>query len=300
MASFGIDVSEWQGTIDWSKVAAAGVDFAFIRAGYGEDRPDRKFAENWAGAKAAGIARGGYLWFRPSRDPLAQSAFLAERCGDGELVPWCDFETAERLAPQLALAQLDRHLGDLEGRLGTTPVLYTGPAFWRSMGTVWPPVLTAARYPLAIAHYTAAPKPDVPAPWTSWAYWQHSSAGHVPGIGGPVDTDWAAVLPLLTAAGRSPEEHPMAHLNAPIVEIIATPTGKGYWQIAGDGGVFAWGDAVAPADNPLPAMRLSAPIVGGTVTPDGRNLILTGADGGVFPLGPDAAQLQLGSIPALP
>src|SRR5262249_19644402 len=56
----GIDVSYWQGDIDWEKVRDAGVSFTYIKATEGGDRIDPKFLENWEGAKRAGIARGAY------------------------------------------------------------------------------------------------------------------------------------------------------------------------------------------------------------------------------------------------
>src|SRR5512146_139615 len=65
----GIDVSAWQGDIDWLKARAAGTQFAFIKATEGGDHLDPKFLENWEGAKRAGIARGAYhflYWCRPA------------------------------------------------------------------------------------------------------------------------------------------------------------------------------------------------------------------------------------------
>src|SRR5688572_13260741 len=52
----GIDVSKWNGAVDWAKVAAAGTDFAFVRVSDGINTPDPRFAENWQNARAAGIA----------------------------------------------------------------------------------------------------------------------------------------------------------------------------------------------------------------------------------------------------
>ena len=52
----GIDVSKFQGEIDWSKVADSGVKFAWIKATEGGDRVDERFEANWEGAKAAGVA----------------------------------------------------------------------------------------------------------------------------------------------------------------------------------------------------------------------------------------------------
>ena len=61
MTKSGIDVSEWQGDIDWSKVRT---DFVIIRAGYGRElsQGDKRFEHNYAGAKSAGIPCGAY-WY---------------------------------------------------------------------------------------------------------------------------------------------------------------------------------------------------------------------------------------------
>ena len=70
----GIDVSKYQGDIDWNSVRAAGVRFAWIKATEGGDRVDEKFAQNWAAAKAAGVPRGAYhfaYWCRPMEEQAA-------------------------------------------------------------------------------------------------------------------------------------------------------------------------------------------------------------------------------------
>jgi lysozyme len=70
----GIDVSKYQGDIDWTAVRASGVQFAWIKATEGGDRVDEKFAQNWAAAKAAGVPRGAYhfaYWCRSGEDQAA-------------------------------------------------------------------------------------------------------------------------------------------------------------------------------------------------------------------------------------
>ena len=68
----GIDVSEFQGSINWTAVKNAGIKFAFIRVSDGTYQ-DPNFASNWAGAKAAGILRGAYQFFRASDNPQARA-----------------------------------------------------------------------------------------------------------------------------------------------------------------------------------------------------------------------------------
>jgi lysozyme len=73
----GIDVSRWQGKIDWASVAAAGKQFAFIKATEGGDHIDPRFLENWHGAKQAGLVRGAYhfvYWCRSAATRRAGSS----------------------------------------------------------------------------------------------------------------------------------------------------------------------------------------------------------------------------------
>jgi lysozyme len=74
-AVHGVDVSKYQGDIDWRSAREAGVDFAFIKATEGGNHADDKFMQNWQGAKAAGIPRGAYhfvWWCRDPREEIEQ------------------------------------------------------------------------------------------------------------------------------------------------------------------------------------------------------------------------------------
>jgi hypothetical protein len=74
-------------------------------------------------------------------------------------------------------------------------------------------------------------------------------------------------------------------LNKPMVDIVTSPTGKGYATVAADGGVFAFGDYQGPASNPLPGMTLRQPVTAAARDASGYGLLLTAGDGGVFALG---------------
>ena len=65
----GIDVSSYQGAVDWKQVKAAGVVFAFARVSDGVDVIDERFADNFAAMKRAGVRRGAYQHFRAAADP---------------------------------------------------------------------------------------------------------------------------------------------------------------------------------------------------------------------------------------
>jgi lysozyme len=67
----GIDISRWQGDIDWASVKASGIRFAYMKATEGGDHVDPSFRRNWEGARQHGIARGAYhfvYWCRPAHE----------------------------------------------------------------------------------------------------------------------------------------------------------------------------------------------------------------------------------------
>ena len=70
----GIDISKWQGPINWASVKSAGTQFAYIKATEGGDHVDERFLENWDGAGRAGVPRGAYhfvFWCRSAEDQMA-------------------------------------------------------------------------------------------------------------------------------------------------------------------------------------------------------------------------------------
>jgi lysozyme len=184
----GIDVSKWQGTIDWQKVANAGFKYAFIRVSDGINTPDAKFAANWTGAKSVGIIRGAYQFFRPSQSVTAQADLMIQKVGPyqpGDLPPVIDVEVDGGLSPPTVASKVRQWVDRVQAALGVVPIIYTGKYFWRD--EVGSPA-SFAENPLWIAQYTSL-CPDIPAPWTKWTFWQYTDAGTVPGIAGGVDTN---------------------------------------------------------------------------------------------------------------
>ncbi len=85
----GVDVSHHQGAIDWNRVRADGVDFAYIKATEGADMRDARFNENWRGSEQAGIKRGAYHFFtlcRLARDQAENFIALVPR--DEDALPY--------------------------------------------------------------------------------------------------------------------------------------------------------------------------------------------------------------------
>jgi GH25 family lysozyme M1 (1,4-beta-N-acetylmuramidase) len=184
----GIDVSVFQGTVNWSAVKNDGVSFAFIRVSDGVNTNDEFFAQNWQGARTAGVRRGAYQFFRPSQDPLAQADLLVDAIGalsPGDLPPVLDLEVMSGQSAATVRARAQQWLARVEERLGITPIIYTGPYFWRD--NVGAPAF-GANHPLWIAHYTSQ-CPLVPEPWSTWKLHQFTDSGLIDGIEGPVDVN---------------------------------------------------------------------------------------------------------------
>ncbi len=206
---FGIDVSKWQGDIDWDQLPGADVNYAFIRVSDGLTHPDAWFDENWSEARRVGIPRGAYQFFRPGQDAEAQADLLIAAIragGSGELPPVVDVEANDGLGAEAVVEQLGRWIARVEAELGLRPIIYTGRPFWRSsLGES----TRFNHHPLWIAHYTEAECPNIAGPWQRWAFWQYSSSGQLPGIAGRVDVnrfngDEVALLALRGAPGALP------------------------------------------------------------------------------------------------
>lgn len=181
----GIDVSHFQGVVNWQQVKQAGMCFAFAKATDGITYTDPELAANWAGIQAAGLLRGAYHFFEPNDDATAQAQhFLATvKLAPGDLPPVLDVEVTGGVANAQIWSGVSTWLQIVEQETKRQPILYTAPGFWNTHQ----PDLTLARYPLWLADY--ATQPTLPTGWTSWLFWQHSQTGTVAGVTGSVDLD---------------------------------------------------------------------------------------------------------------
>lgn len=184
----GVDVSYYQGTINWSSVKAAGRTFAFARVSDGVNYPDSKFATNWPAMKKAGIVRGVYQYFRPTQDVQAQVDLLFAKLNaagglqPGDLPPVLDLETDGGLASSVVVSRAKSWLAKVEAKIGVKPIVYTAAFMSNVIGTSF------GAYPLWVANYGAT-CPLMPSGWTNWKIWQNADNGSVSGIGGNVDTN---------------------------------------------------------------------------------------------------------------
>ena len=185
----GIDVSKWQGKIDWASVREAGTQFAFIKATEGGDHVDERFLENWYGAQQAGVPRGAYhfvFWCRPAHEQAAWFKKTVPADPDA-LPPVLDLEWNghSRLCPktlpkQVALEKIRVLLREMEAHTGKRPIIYTDITFHRD-------VLEGELQDYPHWLRSVAAEPEERYADRRWMLWQYTTTGRVPGIKGAVD-----------------------------------------------------------------------------------------------------------------
>jgi GH25 family lysozyme M1 (1,4-beta-N-acetylmuramidase) len=186
----GIDVSHWQGTITWSKVAAAGKKFAIIKASEDTDFVDDHYLANRSGAQAVGILTGAYHFARP--DTSANDAVLEAdhfwstiRLGAGDLIPALDLEDSGGLSVTALQAWVTAFVNRVWTRTGVKPMIYTSPAFWsKYMGGTR--ALADAGFKLWIAHWGVTSRPSPGSTGVAAAGRSGSTRAAEPSTGSPV------------------------------------------------------------------------------------------------------------------
>lgn len=160
--------------IDFAAMPAE-IRFIYHQATQHTQYVDPQFVTQIGASNAAGKLTGAYCFAHPDDDPVADADHFIQTQNtvllDLRSRPWLDVEVMDKQSPTKVLAWLEAWLQRVEAALGQPPVIYTGPAFWLSLGILardpkW------ARYPLAVAHY-GVEKPTVPAPWKDYAFHQY-------------------------------------------------------------------------------------------------------------------------------
>lgn len=188
----GVDVSAYQGSIDWLRVRRAGYRFAACKATEGTGFRDPTFGANWAGLKRAGMVRFAYHFMHPGVDPhdavdkfhkyvRVNGGFWP---GDGVLFDW---EVTDGLTPDLDILRAKQWVAYAARTIARPIFMYTGTWFWS--GQLGDPTESAlSTLPLWLASYGASP--TVPHAWPAGlSVWQYSDTGTVPGIPFKVDLD---------------------------------------------------------------------------------------------------------------
>ena len=187
----GIDVSVHNGNIDWNRVKNSGIGFAILRAGYGKvaSQKDKKFEDNYAGAKAAGIPIGAY-WYSYAKnvDEARQEAETCISILRGKQFEYPIFFDVEEKATlntgKSNCSAMIRAFCEMLEKAGYWVGLYTSRSV---LGThIEDDIKT--RYALWIAEWGSKLNYS-----GSVGIWQYSDKGHVDGISGAVDLDEAYV-----------------------------------------------------------------------------------------------------------
>ncbi|WP_418263852.1 glycoside hydrolase family 25 protein [Flavobacterium faecale] len=185
--SVGIDVSEYQGAIDWEELKMIENDypihFVFIRATVGCDRLDKKYKENWEAAKEKKLIRGAYHYYRPDENSIEQANLFIKtvRLQKGDLPPVVDLERMpdNQSMEQLRLG-LRRWLKRVEAHYKVRPIIYTGEKYYADFLKK-----EFSEYLFWIANYNFY-RENIE---EDWLFWQFTEKASVTGITGNVDVN---------------------------------------------------------------------------------------------------------------
>ncbi|ASY66681.1 Phage lysin, glycosyl hydrolase, family 25 (plasmid) [Sinorhizobium sojae CCBAU 05684] len=188
LAVHGVDVSRWQGDIDWAKLRTQGANFAYIKATDGGDHLDPMFKKNWRRAQAAGLKRGAYHFFYWCRTAGEQADWFIRnvpRAPDA-LPPVIDVEwngessCKRRPSPARVREKMQVFMDKLERHYGQRPIIYTAPDFYRdNLEGAFP------NYPFWLRSVAAHPSKVYPG--RKWLFWQYSGSGLSRGVDGRID-----------------------------------------------------------------------------------------------------------------
>jgi len=190
----GIDVSHWQGSINWTSVRNAGIRFAYIKATEGTSYKDPNFNTYYPAAYYAGVIRGAYHFARPSYSGGAtQASYFFNNGGrwsaDHRTLPGAlDLEGSCAGLSQSAMRTWIYDFWARYKALSTRDVvIYTTASWWSTCTGGW--TAQAARSPLWVAHWGVS-SPTKPAGWSFYTFWQYTNCRSVSGISGCVDGDY--------------------------------------------------------------------------------------------------------------
>ena len=185
--AIGLDVSEYQGEIDWTLVKTIEsnypLEFVLIRATAGNDREDLQFKKNWLGAKKRKMIRGAYHYYRPNENSLEQAQLFIKtvHLHKGDLPPVLDIEKLpkEQSLDSLKVG-LKRWLSAVEAHYKVKPIIYTGEKYYDDFLKE-----EFSDYLFWIANYNFYREKIE----EDWLFWQFTEKASVSGIKGNVDVN---------------------------------------------------------------------------------------------------------------
>ncbi len=181
---YGVDVSRYQREVKWDVVRQNGIAFAFLKATEGTSLQDKYFEKNWDKAREAGVIRGAYHFYIPSRNPLEQARNFTNMVvlKKGDLPPVLDIEIETRKNSKQIREGISIWLDEVEKKYGVKPIIYTNHYFYKTHLEGY-----FDEYHLWLAHYKVKRPKLEKSEKVKLAFWQHTDDGKIEGIDGMVD-----------------------------------------------------------------------------------------------------------------
>ena len=190
--ALGIDVSHFQGEINWNEIKENNITFAYSKATEGHNYTDPKFQLNWKNMTNAEISKGAYHFYTTNSGGKAQALYYintVKEIKSGDLPPVLDLEQGG-LKAEVTVEEYQKEvtiwLNEVEKELGVKPIIYTNNPFANkylnkphfSNYTLW-----IAEYGVKVA--------KTPNAWkgVGWTIWQRTESGNIEGEVGNVDHD---------------------------------------------------------------------------------------------------------------
>ncbi|UVI32990.1 glycoside hydrolase family 25 protein [Paenibacillus spongiae] len=193
----GIDVSHWEGDIDWSKVRSEEVQFAYIKASENTTSIDPNFSKNIEEAKKAGLLVGAYHFARPekySAEDEAKHFVKLLKSNPTDLMPVLDLESPKdpnKISVSDLVQWVRTFVDYVKKETGRQVMLYTGNWF---IDLYQQFQYDLSDLPIWIANYGNISAPPDGGGWTQWTVWQYTENGKVDGIDDNVDLNAAVSL----------------------------------------------------------------------------------------------------------
>lgn len=230
MSKIGVDVSSYQGDIDWGKAAQAGIEFAILKIIRKDLQPDKQFENNWAGCTAAGVPIQGiynYSYATTTQKAKTDARRVLEVLAGRRTMVWLDIEDKCQEGIGKKLIDIINTYANVIKSAGYEFGIYTGQSFYNTYikpygGVDYP--LWIARYGTNSGKVETKFEPEI----SGMLGWQYTSRGSVEGISGNVDMNvwYGEVMP-----GTKPE------IPAPVtktVDELANEVLNGVWGNGAD------------------------------------------------------------------
>lgn len=198
----GIDVSGWQGNINYAEVKNSGIEIVYMKSSEGRSFVDPYFNQNYTNAKANGLKVGfyHYLIARSNEEAIEEARFFVSVISGKE--PDCrlamDFESFGNLSVEEINQIGITFMTAVQNLSGKEVIIYSNTNDARN---IFSGELT--NYPLWVAQYEVR-EPTPNGKWSTWAGWQYTSTGEVAGISGHVDRNKFTEQVLLNTSGTIP------------------------------------------------------------------------------------------------